>query len=202
MIERHYPDSTPQPKTSVAVVGYQPHGFPWIDTVTKYHLDVYQVIDERTGPRAELWRNTDRMIRQFWLQNRSVVTGDVIWWLEWDVYLKRSLPEFYGTGMGGKDIKVQGQPWQWFKESDRLPVNMRPIGIAPLGVSVFTRAALDEICRSEWDELYAADVFGELRTPSIIHNAGLVLSEVYLPRVRYHQVTLGNEDEVYHAVKP
>jgi len=203
MIEQTRSQLLPQLKTSVAVVGYNPHGFPWIDTVTKHYSDVHCVVDKRTGVRVDLWRNADRMIRAFWLQNHSIVTGDIIWWLEWDVYLKKSLPLFYGgAGMGGKDIKVQGQPWEWFRESDRLPANMKPIGVAPLGVSVFTRAALDEICRSEWDDLYAADVFGELRTPSIIHNAGLGLTEVHLPCVRYHQVKLGDEDEVYHAVKP
>jgi histo-blood group ABO system transferase len=105
--------------------------------------------------------------------------------------------------MGGQHIKrVENRDWVWLQEAERLAQGMVPYGMAPLGVTVYHRAALDALISPEWDSLFDADVFCELRLPSVIAHCGFPLVELPLPHVRAGSITPNwSVPGIYHAVK-
>ena len=146
------------------------------------------------------WRNNDAAVRAWWRKNRGRITGRRVAWLEWDALVTTALPEVWPAGMLGKDLKDEG--WHWWGERAALPeLADHWCGVAPLGVTFWNAAALDAIAAEEYDEIYARDVFCELRTPSVCRKAGFPVESLSLPGVRWYPVRAGTVPGIYHAVK-
>lgn len=129
--------------------------------------------------RFTIWRNCDRNIRNWWRSNHHLVKSSHVVFLEWDVFCNVPLQSLLQPmdGVVCASIKRQGKglrPWLWFSELKRLPAEMQAqaIGIVPLAVLQFTRAALDAICDPRHDFLYDEDIYAELRTASLLRHLG------------------------------
>lgn len=157
------------------------------------------------------WRNGDRNIRNWWLANGDSVTGDQILFLEADVYVNIDLsgviphPQLR-CGMLAAQIYspvTHLRAFPPFAEIDRMPrwaqANSR--GISPLGCVLLTRAALDAIAAPDHDDLFAADIFSELRLPSLVRYCGFNISIMYLPYCDTAPKSPGPVPGVYHPVK-
>ena len=144
--------------------------------------------------------NCDVVVRDWWRENRSRISGRRVAWLEWDALVTTALPDVWPAGMLGKDLKDEG--WHWWGERAALPeLADHWCGVAPLGVTFWNAAALDAIAAEEYDEIYARDVFCELRTPSVCRKAGFPVESISLPGVRWYPVKAGTVPGIYHAVK-
>ena len=193
-------------KCSALIVTYGDRGTPWLENLRASNpdLEIHVACDNREGHQPSLWRSCDRFLRDWWKQNHDKVSGTHLWLLEHDVLVTTSLPDCAGiTGMGGQHIKrVENRDWVWLQEAERLAQGMVPYGMAPLGVTVYHRAALDALISPEWDSLFDADVFCELRLPSVIAHCGFPLVELPLPGVRACNITPDwSVPGIYHAVK-
>lgn len=156
--------------------------------------------EERFTDRYPLWRNADRMIRNWWKQNRSCFPYEkqfVI--LEWDVYANVKFDSSF-EGVVGNKIHTTGDRWQWFAESNRLYLGMKPIGLSPLCVLMMDRYALEDLIQPCFDALYSKDIFCELRLPSVLNHTNNKISELDLPTILSSPVT-PNGPGIYHSVK-
>ena len=188
---------------AICVVTYGDKGCPWLDSLTKSNpqSEIWLIDDLRTGNSKTLWRNSDVPLREFWAKCGETVGSDRLWFLEHDVLVTTALPDARDVlGVAGKDVMV-GDGWMWMGERDRLEDGMFPVGIAPLGVSVFSREALDAIVNPRWDSLYEKDVFCELRTPSVVKTCGLPVDHIALPDVRWHRRKSDVRPSIYHSIK-
>jgi hypothetical protein len=68
-------------------------------------------------------------------------------------------------------------------------------------VSFWNAAALDAIADAKYDEVFARDVFCELRMPTICRAAGFPVQAMSLPGVRWYPVSPRAAPGIYHAVK-
>ncbi len=191
---------------SALVVTYGNKGTPWMEHLRRSHpeMEIHVACDGRVGKSADLWRSCDRFLRDWWKENGGRVSGSHLWLLEHDVLVTTELPDCSEVrGMGGQHVKhAENRDWMWLGEADRLPEGMLPHGMAPLGVTVYHRQALDALIDPAWDALFAADVFCELRLPSVIAHCGFPLVELPLPEVRAGSITPDrNVPGIYHAVK-
>ena len=61
-----------------------------------------------------------------------------------------------------------------------LPAALRPhaAGIRPLAVVVLSRECLDALLRPEFDAVFAADLFCELRLATVVQAAGFRIGEM------------------------
>ncbi len=158
------------------------------------------------------WRNCDRNIRAWWRENRDRVSAGSMVFAEYDVLCnvdtRTVLPRLpLGVGICGphRVSRIRDRRRFWpFADIPRLPLPMRPlaIAIAPLAVLIISRAALDLILRPELDEVFAADIFCELRLPTVIRWAGLQVASMDLQNVHVTRMTVDDcPSGIYHPVK-
>lgn len=121
------------------------------------------------------WRNSDRHIREWWRENRENVTGEIIVTAEWDVKADVDVSRFLRPVAGVEFKRIIKDSWCWFIESDHLPNHLRrhACGVAPLGFAVWNRRALDKLCSEEHDDVFAQDIFCELRLPTVLRSSGI-----------------------------
>jgi hypothetical protein len=191
---------------SIIVTSYGEKGFPWLAQLREGnpHAEIHLAPDLRSGAKVELWRNADRHLRAWWRECRSVVKGEVVWVLEYDVMVIGELPPFHGAGLAGKDA-APPVDWEWWSERVRLgALSQRAQGLAPLGVLVMRRAVLDAIASPEWAPWFAADIFCELRFATIAAASGFPVETIELPKVEWHRVPKPSPGQtgIYHSVKP
>ena len=143
--------------------------------------------------RQMMWRNCDRNIREWWRAHRELVMADAVLCLEWDVLvdvdLRKVIPPLAtGGGISAASIitPVTAIRSYWpFEDVFRLPRVMQGLACAtaPLAVLLISRAALDAILATEYDAIFNADIFCELRLPTIIRYAGFGVAAMDLPNV-------------------
>lgn len=168
--------------------------FPHVTECVKHNPGYSHHFTSVTGPVLDSWRNADRMIVNWWKKNN--INSDHLYIFEWDVYVNCKLIEHdIDVGVGG--IRMGGR-WDWWKETDRLPEEMRAsaMGIVPLGVMYLHRRVLDVMASSD---LYDLDIFSELRTGTIINHAGFK-TDLIFPDARYYKMKVNGEG-VFHSVK-
>ena len=164
---------------------------------------------ERTGA----WRNCDRNIRVWWRDHRGQVTTESVLFLEYDVLVNVPLlpvvPSMTpGVGIAGAAVLTavaDGRKYWPFRETNRLPVAIRShaIGIAPLAFLQISRHALDRLIDQCYDQAFAADIFCELRLPTVIRHAGYQVAALDLPEVGVKPLQPGpGERGIFHPVKP
>ena len=164
-----------------------PHAAPLQAANPGLDLRVHEGIAASGPEKLERWRNCDRNLREWWIANRETVASDAVLFMEWDVYcnvpLETIIPPLpAGVGMMGAAIAQavrDGRTWPPFREIPRLSrrLQVHAIGIVPFAVLLLSRAALDALADPEWDAIYAADVFCELRTPTVVRAAGFRIAE-------------------------
>lgn len=165
------------------------------------YLPVSIYYEEQWGEKEINWRNADRMIRNWWKRNRDCFSTEkqfII--LEWDVFINDQLEWVdLGEDLSGKNLHTNPKAaWKWMREQDRLP--MKPVGLSPLACITMSRKALDEIVKKKYDDLFDQDIFCELRLPSIVANAGLVVKPMPLPCVNSKTINPSGFG-IFHAVK-
>lgn len=172
-------------------------------------LDIrVRISPQETG--KNLWRNCDRNLREWWRQNRETVTQESVLFLEFDVFCNVALgpripPLAKGCGIAAAAIvtPVARRCSYWpFEDLLRLPRPMLGLACAtaPLAVLQVSRKALDAILSPEYDALFAADIFCELRLPTAIRHAGFGVAEIRLPDVGCIPVT-PTHPGIWHPVK-
>jgi hypothetical protein len=132
--------------------------------------------------RIQAWRNCDRNLLDWWRQHGSEeVQTDRVLVLEWDVFTNVNLldgwvPPARWKGIVCPAIKspVLDPGWPVFAEIDRLPRELRAwaIGAVPFAAMMVSREVLDQIALPIWDEVFASDIFCELRMPTIARAMG------------------------------
>lgn len=173
------------------------------------------VIHVHTGAETgeDGWRNYDRNIRAWWLENLRFARRPRVLFLEWDVLVTLDLRTLFPLGSKRRGMEGAGlrtpvrdaRSFGPFKEIDRLPREMQPfaIGIVPLAVAMLSREALDAVAEPEWDELFAADIFSEMRLPTVVRVSGFpVVGSARMPMVTTGPVTVPDGAVgIFHAVK-
>lgn len=188
------------------ILTHEVEGRPWLPHLRHLqasHPEVaVHVVSDAGARRTAAWRNGDRKLREWWRRHGGVVAGEVVAVLEWDVLATCRLPELpAGVDAAAKAVVTRASEpaWPWFAEARRLG-GLEPVGLAPLGVMVLRREVLDELADPRWDELFARDIFCELRTGSIVWQR-FRPGKIALPKVRWHAVRAGRAPGIYHAVK-
>ncbi len=158
--------------------------------------------------RTQAWRNCDRMIRNWWLNQGHKLDFDRAIFLEWDVLFDARIEDILPDGdFVGKDIKYPGMcNWHWFQEIDRLPTEIRPFarGIAPLAVLAISRRCLNAMMTHPLAEsLFSMDIFCELRLPTLAAYCGFepVSNSECMPNVQFDRVLPEAGRGVWHSVK-
>lgn len=186
------------------VTTYRGAGLPHLRSLIESNplADVRISNNQGTGPKELEWRNCDRALRNWWRGNRDTVITDRIAVLEHDVLVTCPLPDIYPKGLSGETVKIQGSEWWWWPELDHLPdLKAFAVGIAPLAVMFFSREALDALIAPEWDAIFEADVFCELRTPTVVAACGFPVEETPLPFVSDLDVEPDRGPGIYHKIK-
>ena len=160
--------------------------------------------------RRKLWRNCDRNIREWWREHRDSVTEIAVLFLEYDVFcdvdLRGAMPPLAprcGLAAASLVTPVQHRHSYWpFEDLCNLPRTMQGLACAaaPLAVLLISREALDAILSPEYDEVFAADIFCELRLPTVIRHAGYGVACMDLPHVGCSPV-VPSSPGVWHPVK-
>jgi hypothetical protein len=176
-----------KPKLEIVVLTYESAGVPHLAALEASNPGT--LVHVRGGPdeanealRVEAWRNCDRNMRRWWVENRETCAAGAVLFLEWDVLVTRSLEGELDLLDGSAGMAVAnvfgplgtGRRFAPFRETVRLPAEIRHLAAAavPTGVVGLTRAALDALADERWDALYAADVFAELRLPTVVRACG------------------------------
>lgn len=132
----------------------------------------------------EGWRNCDRNLRAWWRTNRGIVDSPGVIFLEWDVFANVPLASVIRPSGGLSAARIarpnRDTGWPVFTETARLPREMRGFaaGAVPFAVLHVTREALDAASSPQWDTLFAADIFCELRFPTLLRFLGWQLGEL------------------------
>lgn len=179
-------------------------GLPWLEEFQKHNSHPVHIIQDSRGlastkpERIILWRNCDRVLRDWWKEHHASVKTDLVWFLEWDVYVNIPLPSVATQGLACKNIHSPNPSWIWFGESHKLPFAAR--GASPLGVTLFHRKLLDALSSETWDSYFHQNIFCELRIASLAHHLGFPLDRLDLPYVGSKQLKV-NHKGIYHPVK-
>lgn len=181
-----------KPNFEVLILTTAAVGTPHLDALRAANPDliihVHEASDAATeAERETAWRNCDRNLRDWWKTHRDAVTADAILALEWDVFCNIDLtcivpPLGNGYGLMAAAIKSpvrDGRSWLPFREMNRMPGGLASmaLGIVPAAVMQLSRKALDAIADEQWDEVFARDIFCELRMPSIVRACGFSVED-------------------------
>ena len=158
--------------------------------------------------RGHAWRNCDRLIREWWKGTGEQLRFDRVLFLEWDVLFNERIEDVVpGGDFVVCDVKRPGESdWIWFAESRCLPPEMRenPVGAVPLAIMALSRTCLETMMSHPLaDDLFEADIFCELRFPSLARHCGFepIDNRAGFPDVHFHEVRPGSGRGVWHAVK-
>jgi len=155
-------------------------------------------------PTIMVWRNNDRYIREWLRNNYHKILHNNIAFVEWDVLITINLPNINVCGFIGKHLQRPGiNEWVWFNEIDRLgKYKTHAMGAAPFAIQFMDKEAVNTWMSNEYDDIYAKDIFCELRVPTIMNYAGIKMSEYSLPFVEWHTIKYNkNIPGIYHAIK-
>lgn len=205
------------PFFTVVILTMQGAGTPHAAALLASNPDVD--IRIRTSPAPggaegkEIWKNCDRIIREWWREHRETVTTPEVLFLEWDVICDVDLcavlsPAQDRVGLRGAAIlsPIQDRQWPAFAELPRLPRKIRAhaIGLVPSAALLFRREALDAIADPKWDIVYQTDILSELRTGTLVRASGWkvtmepAFSQVGVQPIQPSTIT---EPGIYHPVK-
>ncbi len=189
-------------------------GTPHLGMLKAWNPTLDVVVVETPEEGTDGWRNYDRQIRQWWIDNGPTHVGTRVLFLEWDVLVQRDLREVFPVaaavaGIEGAAVKMpvrDRRSWPVFNELDKMPPGMRDNarGIAPLSVVMISADALDAIVSELYDAAFEADIFCELRLPTAILHAGFVVAvNAGLAQVGCTRIARPSPDMVgvFHPVK-
>lgn len=201
------------PQDTVAVfLTTSGYGLPHIDSFLKHnplvpvHVTCGEPLDG--DARSLAWRNADRPIRRWWLDQGRHLNFKYALFLEWDVVFASDVDAIFPAEADFycKDLKKPGAPWMWFAEASRLPESIRQhaTGTAPLAVTRISHRCLTAMFSHPMEGIiYDRDIFCELRLPTLATACGFepvecpgTLSKVYCGVVDVDAAT-----GVWHAVK-
>lgn len=197
-------DPLPGSGWTVLMTSYNGVGWPHLDALRASNpgADIRIALDDGPGDRGFRWRNNDLFVREWWRAHGSRTGTERIALLEHDVLVTCALPDIGVSGIAGAQVKRPGDEWYWWPDMWKLGGTRRYVtGVVPMGVTFFSRAALDLIAGSGWDHLYDRDIFCEMRVPSIIRACGLPVIQVDLPNVGTNPIRAGAGPGIYHPVK-
>jgi len=173
-------------------------------------LTIYTHTSAESG--MDGWRNCDRGIRDWWVSNREATAAGNFLFLEYDVLVKTDMREMFPrlkplivVGCSLKTMVKDGRSSPPLKEAWKLPPKMHPYAIAlvPFAILMLSREALDEMASPENDALYQADIFNEMRTPTLLRFKGFTIQGN--PRLSHITATTipypSGESGIWHAVK-
>lgn len=158
----------------------------------------------------ENWRNCDRILRDWWKQNKSKISTSLVCVVEYDVLITKKLPHLLdNSDLCGNTLMsyVNESRWDWFRERDRLNLKAdnEAVGLVPFAFLCMKRDVLDDICSNKWDSVYEKDIFCELRFPSIVRNSGYNISSYNLDTIHFCNINTNNVNfEIpgyFHSVK-
>lgn len=206
-----------RPNFEIVVRTTESFGTPHLEALIKANpgvpVSVIRQPDLKGASQLEAWRNCDREIRDWWREWRGSAGWQHILFLEGDVYANCDLGELLTGAWCEADLvaaKCRYQvthrlSWDGFREIQRLPDAMleRVMAIEPLAVVLMSRKGLDLIAEERFDEVFSADIFCELRLPTVVRFAG---GEVgFCPRLKTVGVTPLHppfgEVGIWHPVK-
>ena len=173
-------------------------------------LKVHVAMGATGRGRAEaerIWRAGDRRILTWWRQNRGEVRARRVAFVEWDVVVNMDLRpmEACGAEMIGREMPRRGGDWVFWREVPRLDPELRAhaTGLAPLAFVLIDRACLDALLLPRWDKIFAADIYCELRLPTVARAMGFSVAEhPMLMECRWWQRSHpGMRPGIWHAVK-
>lgn len=188
-------------------------GLPHLGTFLEMNPEVpihviHSKVETQTSGGLVAWRNRDRMIRKWWLESGNLLQFDRVLFLEWDVLFRDSLHEILPVGdFICCDVKAPDiSDWEWFGETDALPEQMRrdAWGASPFAVISLSRRCLQSMMEHPLAErLFEADIFCELRLPTLAKHCGfeLIESRVSMPDCQFFPMTPSPGRGVWHSVK-
>ena len=149
------------------------------------------------------WRNSDAFIRNWLRNNRSSITSNHIAIIEWDVLITKPLPDLCFDGFVCKNIHRHSKNWYWFKESKLLgKYEEFKIGITPLAVLFMDQNCIDTLIDKEFDSIFSADIFCELRLPTVINSRKINISTYHMPNISASKTIYNsNIPDIYHPIK-
>ena len=188
------------------------YGLPHVDSFLRHNplvpLHVFCNAVSEGEARTLAWRNADRSIRTWWINQGRHLNFKHALFLEWDVvFASRVSAVFPGEAdFYCKDLKKPGEPWNWFGETSRFPKTIQPhaTGTAPLAVVRISRRCLSAMFSHPMEEmLYGSDIFCELRLATLAAACGYEPVECpgTLSKVDCGVVQVDSTYGVWHAVK-
>lgn len=194
-----------------------PHAKQW--ELYNKNLKIHVVVGEDSpkGKRYN-WRNSDRILREWWKQNHANV-GECIFLAEWDTFVNAELPElpngfdlvgakliksdFFAAPKRMADPSWKPENWMWWKEFKQMGIKDLKFatGLISFGALFFKKELLRAIAGAEWDSVYDLDIISELRFPTIASALNYKVGEIELPFVSFDAVGAPIEKGIHHSVK-
>lgn len=174
----------------LVILGTESQGFPHLEVIQSanpgliIHTEILPDPDDDAA-RQTAWRNCDRNLTNWWIDNRESVATSRVLFLEWDTFanvdLRTIVPREF-RGIAGAFVKrlIGHRAWLGFREMDRLPASAQPfaIGIEPMACVMISADALDYLASPNLDDVFNADIISELRTPTILRAGGFEVKQV------------------------
>lgn len=151
-----------------------------------------------------IWRNNDRFIREWISENISHIEYEKVAILEWDVLVTTSLMNIDLNGFYANQIinPSKDKWWMWSKEIPRLEsIKDYALGVVPFGVIFLEKKCLQSYIDPEFDKLYNADIFCELRLGSHLNFCGFQSNSLNIKSISWVKYTGMIENNFYHPVK-
>jgi len=158
--------------------------------------------------RKQMWRNCDRMIREWWVTTGYQLDFDRAIFLEWDVVFEAPIEDIFPEGhfVSRNVHKPENSTWTWFSEIKLLPPELREhaTGVSPLAALAISRKCLSDIMSHPLaDKAFADNIFCELRLPTLAAACGYTLTKNrhLTPHLEWYPVKAKAGEGVWHAVK-
>jgi hypothetical protein len=133
------------------------------------------------------WKNSDRELRDWWLENKQHIKDEIIYITEYKKIVNGDLPKLPGNlDLAGKVVQtIEANPkWVWWREANQLSSilgDKEPIGISSFGFYIVRRWVLDAICDPKYDNVYKKTIQNELRFATVALLCGAKIGEIKLP---------------------
>jgi len=194
-----------------------PHAKQW--ELYNKNLKIHVVVGEDSpkGKRYN-WRNSDRILRDWWKQNHASV-GECIFLAEWDTFVNTELPElpeefdlvgakliksdFFSIPKRMADPSWKPENWMWWREFNQMGIKDPKFatGLISFGAFLFKKKLINSIADPMWDYIYDLDIISELRFPTVACASNYKIGEIELPFVSFDVVDTPTEKGVHHSVK-
>jgi hypothetical protein len=194
-----------------------PHAKQW--ELYNKNLKIHVVVGEDSpkGKRYN-WRNSDRILRDWWKQNHANV-GECIFLAEWDTFVNTELPElpdeldlagaklikseFFGIPRRMAHPLWKPENWMWWREFNQMEIKDLKFatGLISFGALFFKKEVIDSIAEPMWDSVYESDIISELRFPTIASALNYRVGEMELPFVSFDLAGIPKQKGIHHAVK-